>query len=123
MICVAHHESFTQEEKAVIGTFTKDLGMVRFEEHVPTAATPRGPVVGTPLSWLVWAFIGTSAALVLTSFLESIGSELGKRMDDHFWAKAAQEKETFWSQNPIVVVYEVKAGVIRLALILHSTST
>jgi hypothetical protein len=75
---------------------------------------PTGRGAFFSLAWIVFTFAGAGAALLLKSFLEKIGTELGKEFID-YWLKRKQNKRDPREPKalfPCAVIYEAKPGLL-----------
>jgi hypothetical protein len=95
-------------EKEMLDTLTKDASPVIFdEEQIPEQERWLGSAIEVgPLGLLVITILGTGGALVFKSLLQSVASELGKKLVEHFFRKAKKE------QNPLVVLYEISPTAV-----------
>lgn len=82
------------------------------EHHVARARSMMGNTdIVEPLAWLVLTFVGSGAVLVLKSFLQTIGSELGKKVVAHFTKRPDGKVEKEPRSHGIAVVFEIKPSL------------
>jgi hypothetical protein len=126
MIHIAHIEELSAEDAAVISQFTAKLPATKIDyrpDSYPFKYIPTGRGDLFQLGWLVFTFAGAGAALLLTSFFKAIGTELGKRLVDH-WFKHREDKRTLLGPTaifPCVVIYEAQPGFLVVVPLRSST--
>jgi hypothetical protein len=117
MIHIAHLEELSAEDAAVISQFTATLPAIKIDyspDSYPFKYMPTGRGDFFQLAWLVFTFAGAGAAVLLKSFLKEVGTELGKRLVDH-WFKHREDKRTLLGPTaifPCVVIYEAQPGFL-----------
>lgn len=116
---LAHYGKITDEDAALINNFVKDTTPDIIEEDpykIPVMWRSAGGTIAIPIGYLIWTFIGTGAALLLRSFIEAIGSELGKKVVDHF-----AKKDAVLEENGIIVAEENPLGTVTFVLELKKS--
>ena len=131
MLEIKHHRRFTKEEQNLLHAVANTVGEVEIDQkpdHVPRYVWATGKTdIVVPLAWLVLSFVGAGAAIIVQSFLQAIGSELGKNFVKHF-AKSKKSKEQYDSWcgrdplHPVAVVYKVKPTILCVIRIDLSTN-
>ena len=126
MIQVAHESPLTNEERNLIEEALKSCGSFTVDEDyklAPTFHRPLGHVITTEVAILVITFLGTGAALMLKSFLEAVGSELGKKLVEHFKSKP-KNKHTFVGpcNETLFILYEISEGQVALMPLMSSNT-
>jgi hypothetical protein len=131
MLEIKHYRRFTKEEQKLLHAVANTVGEVEIDQKpddVPryVRATGKTDIV-VPLAWLVFSFVGAGAAVIVKSFLQAIGSGLGKNFVKHF-AKSKKSKEQYDSWrgrdplHPVAVVYKVKPAILCAIRIDQSTN-
>lgn len=117
MITIDHFGEPTEAERKMILTIMNKFGQNQIHSHLnrPHLTTRSGAISDfeIPLAWLVLTFLGSGAASLAKSFIESIGKEMGQILiasyKKRFEAKkqgVRHNKETPYC--PIVIMLETK---------------
>lgn len=123
---------FTNEELKALDVIASQVGTIEIDQRrdVPRYIVATGATdIVMPLAWFVLSLAGASAGIILKSFLEAIGSELGKNFVNHIKTK---DERIDWRRldpqqrraprHPAAVVWRVKPTVFAIIRIDESTN-
>jgi len=116
---LAHYGKMTDEDANVINNLFKDITPDIIEEDpykIPVLWSAGGGTIAIPIGYIIWTLIGTGAVLLLKSFIEGIGSELGKKVVNHF-----AKKDAILEDNGIIVGEETPLGAVTFVLELKKS--
>jgi len=131
MLEIKHYRRFTKEEQKVLEAVANKVGDVEIDQnpdHLPHYVWVTGKTdIVVPLASLVLSFVGAGAAIIVTSFLQEIGSELGRKFVKLFAkSKKSKKQRRPWSSrdpvHPVAIVYEVKPAILCIIRIDVSTN-
>jgi hypothetical protein len=124
MLRVSHLGPLTKAERELLDNFIHEFDYTVHEDR--RSAPGRWGAWGGGITWsylglLVFAIFGAGAATLLKSFLESVGSEAGKKVVTHFTdkikAEISSEKLTSGVSTPVVIIYEIREDLIAIIVL------
>jgi hypothetical protein len=113
MIRVLHYGPLLEEDRRIIEAVTADFAPVVISDDrndLPEFHYIAGGIAVSTLAYLAITFIGIGAGLLLKSFLQSLGSELGKTLIEHFSKKKVEPH----IQSSQILLYEVNPRIVVL---------